>query len=113
MKIIVSKKLEDGKYSIMITVSDFNNNDAEKIKKFGVPIISIAPQFIWKRNNSGRPISREDMVPLFDISGRDFWFDNKEKAQAFAIDMEERIKDAVNKINNSEDDFSCTKEIEL
>lgn len=108
MKVIIEKKLEGGKYSVQINVSNYTADEVDKIKRFGSPNISIAPQTVWSRDYGTRLTS----LPLHDMN-YDFKFTAEAEAVSFVNNMTDRIKLAVDKLKGMRDQFSGTKELEL
>jgi len=106
MKLTIQKKLENGKYYVNISTTDFDQIELENMKKFGSPMISILPIRI-RRNG----IMREEL-PIYDLS-YDYPFDDIDLATKFVTEMTKRIKQAAEKLKYSKDDFSGTEEINL
>jgi hypothetical protein len=107
MKLVFEKKIENGKYCVVIKITEFSVDEIERMKKYGAPIVSIAPQ---SRMNRIRGFVSEISLPDLNY---DYWFENKEKAQLFESNMTERIKEAIKKLKSYNDDFTEEKEISL
>jgi len=107
MKVIIEKRLEAGKYFVRIDISDYTNDEVEKIKKFGSPRISVAPKFVYLRNEGTK-----STLPLHNMN-YDFEFNLEHEAIAFVETMTGRIKNAVLILKNMKDNFSGKNELEL
>ena len=110
MKILLEKKIENGKYSVSINISNYSVEELTLFKKFGPPEISIVPQFVLVR--IGGTLKHSQQLPLHDLN-RSFEFSSEDKAAEFADAMSEIITQSVFALKNREDNFSAVKEIEI
>lgn len=106
MKVIFDKKLENGKYNVRIDVTEYSVDEVEKIKRFGPPIVSIAPKNVY---NGGR---MRDSLPLYDLN-YDFEFDLEREAINFVELMKGRIKIAILNLKERKDNFSGKNELQF
>ena len=106
MKLNVEKNITSGKYIVKLTIVDISEDETAKIKKFGAPIISVAPMRIYHKNRIGT-------FTALDELDHEFSFPNDQDAQRFITSITERVKAAAVFLRSHEDKFSGNQEHEI
>ena len=106
MKVQIERVLENGKYHVKVAVSDFSIQEIEAIKKFGAPMISVAPLYIWRRREFTSNVAIHDL-------NDDFEFTTETQAKSFITDLTARIKTAASTLKSYKDTFSGKNELEI
>ncbi len=106
MKVRIDKRVEGGKYFVDVSVLELSNEEREKIRKFGSPLVSMEPQRVWYDSHF------TFNLPLHDIN-QSFGFENQALADTFAEKLRERILQALNSLRNKQDTFSSSEAYEL
>jgi hypothetical protein len=108
MKVRVNRKLSGGYYHVNFEVGDFTPDEVQKMGSFGVPNINL----LWgggvsKPRNSGQ-------VPLNQISNTyDIAFTDEAEAKKYEETVLKQIRDAVERLRESQDKFSSSEEVSL
>ncbi len=106
MKVVIEKNLKAGSYLVNVEITEYSEDEIDRVKRFGAPSISIAPETIYY---NGRARS---VIPVTSLN-TSFQFSDEQSAEDFIKLLKSRIKSAVDELKGKTDNFSGRDEIEL
>jgi hypothetical protein len=104
MNVKVNRRLAGGKYHVNFEVSDFAPEEIAKMSSFGIPSIDIQ----WSVND----IPHVGSIILTQITkSYDAVFDSEQAAKTYETRVLTQVKNAMQRLRDSMDNFSSTDEV--
>jgi hypothetical protein len=106
MKVKVNRQLNAGEYHINFEVGDFTADEVKKMSSFGIPSIGLR----WTQNTGNRSMA----IPLTQISKvYDASFQNESDAKKYEESVLNQIREAMQRLRESQDKFTSSDEVAL
>lgn len=106
MRLVIEKKLNSGKYNVSISVSDYTEDEIDRLSKYGSPFISIEPRSAYFNRQY------TNAIPITDLN-MTFTFEEEQQATNFSDNIKQRISKAISQLKARTDKFSGEDELVL
>jgi len=107
MKVKVNRRLSAGFYHVNFEVADFTSDEVLKMGSFGVPQVNLMWGGGAAQLNAGK-IALNQVSKAYEVA-----FKNEAEAKKYEETVLSQIRDAVQRLRESQDKFTSSEEVAL